>query len=112
MSKHVSIDELFDGIEAWGAGFVATLGDDERVRLVALRPTIVTHPDGRVLHFAQPGVGTLNNAAIRDRVSVAFPPHPESDGFSMIVDGIAEVDRDHDALELRPLTAVLHRPAP
>lgn len=112
MSKIVSVDELFGQIERWGAGFVATLGDDHRVRLVALRPTVATRPDGRVLHFARAGASTLNNASTRERISIAFPPHAESDGFSLIVDGIARVDNEASALEVRPLSAVLHRPAP
>lgn len=112
MSKVVTIDDLFDSIGDWGAGFLATLGDDERIRLVALRPDVVTQPHGRVLRFAGAGGGTVANAAVRDRVSMAFPPHPSSNGFSLIVDGIATVDADGDTLDVRPLSAVLHRPAP
>lgn len=112
MSKVVAIDDLFDSIGDWGAGFVATLGDDERIRLVALRPEVVAQPHGRVLRFANAGGGTLNNVATRERISMAFPPHPASDGFSLIVDGIASVDADAGSLDVRPLSAVLHRPAP
>lgn len=112
MSKVVSVDELFEQIGLWGAGFVATLGDDHRVRLVALRPSVATRPDGRVLHFARAGGSTVNNASTRERISIAFPPHAGSGGFSLIVDGIASVDADAGTLDVRPVSAVLHRPAP
>lgn len=112
MSKVVSVDELFAQIERWGAGFVATVGDDERVRLVALQPTVAHRPHGRVLRFSQPGTSTLANAAIRERISIAFPPHAGSEGFSLIVDGTAKVDPDDGTLDVRPVSAVLHRPAP
>ncbi|HWL43838.1 MAG TPA: hypothetical protein VNQ73_12910 [Ilumatobacter sp.] len=112
MSKAVSIDELFDDIDVWGAGFVATVGDDERVRFVALRPTVVTRAHGRVLRFERAGRSTVNNAGTRDQVAIAFPPHAGSAGFSLIVDGIADVDAEAGVLNVRPTSAVLHRPAP
>jgi hypothetical protein len=108
----VSVDELFAEIAEWGAGFVATVGDDHRTRLVALRPEVATRADGRVLRFAQAGPSTLNNALIRERVAIAFPPHAGSNGFSLIVDGLAMVDVDAGHLDVRPVTAVRHRPAP
>lgn len=111
MSIAVGIDELFAEIEQWGPGFLATVGDDERVRLVALRPQVFRRPDGRVLRFTNPGASTLENASVRERVSLAFPAHANSDGFSLIVDGIAHVD-EPGVLDVRPLSAVRHRPAP
>ncbi len=112
VSVAVSVDELFAELDQWGPGFVATVGDDGRVRLVALRPYPATRPDGRVLRFAAAGGGTLNNATVRERVSIAFAPHPGSNGFSLIVDGIAHVDGEPGVLDVRPLSAVRHRPAP
>lgn len=111
MSITVSIDELFDELAEWGAGFVATVGDDERVRLVALRPEVAYLPEGRVLRFAKAGKSSVNNAQTRDRVSIAFPPHAGSKGFSLIVDGIALVDLASGTLDLKPVSAVRHRPA-
>jgi hypothetical protein len=112
VSVRVSVDELFAEIAEWGPGFVATVGDDDRARLVALRPEVATRPDGRVLRFANAGAGTLNNAFTRERVAVAFPPHAGSNGYSLIVDGIAAVDEDSGRLDVRPVSAVRHRPAP
>jgi hypothetical protein len=112
VSVEVTVDELFAEIAEWGAGFVATVGDDHRVRLVALRPQVATRPDGRVLRFAHAGPSTLNNAHIRERLAIAFPPHAGSNGYSLIVDGLAMVDEDAGQLDVRPLTAVRHRPAP
>jgi hypothetical protein len=112
VSIRVSVDELFAEIAEWGAGFLATVGDDERVRLVALRPEVAARPDGRVLRFADAGSSTVNNAFVRERVAVAFPPHAGSNGYSLIVDGIATVDEEAGHLDVRPVTAVRHRPAP
>ena len=112
VSIAVSADELFEELDQWGPGFVATVGDDGRARLVALRPRLGVRRDGRVLRFVDAGGGTLNNALVRERVSVAFPPHAGSDGFSLIVDGIAHVDGEPGVLDVRPLSAVRHRPAP
>jgi len=111
MSIAVGIDELFAEIGDWGPGFVATVGDDERVRLVALRPEVFQRADGRVLRFTKPGASTLDNASVRERIALAFPPHAGSDGFSLIIDGIAHVD-EPGVLDVRPLSAVRHRPAP
>ena len=112
MSKVVSVDELFEQIERWGPGFVATVGDDHRVRLVALRPRIATRPDGRVLRFARAGGSTINNAQTRERIAIAFAPHDGSEGFSLIVEGVASSDPEAGTLDVRPVSAVLHRPAP
>lgn len=112
MSIQVSVDELFAEIGDWGPGFLATVGDDGRVRFVALRPEVVAVAGGRVLRFGGAGRSALANAAVRDHVSVAFAPHAGSQGYSLIVDGIATVDPDAGSLDLRPLTAVRHRPAP
>ena len=112
VSVRVSVDELFAEIAEWGAGFLVTVGDDERARLVALRPEVAARPDGRVLRFVGVGSSTLDNACTREHVSIAFPPHAGSNGFSLIVDGLAMVDEDSGHLDVRPVTAVRHRPAP
>lgn len=107
----VSIDELFAEIGEWGAGFLTTVGDDERARLVMLIPRVHRAPEGRYLRFERAGRHTVDNAATREFVSIAFPPHPGSNGMSLIVDGIATVDMSSETLDLRPLTAVRHRRA-
>jgi hypothetical protein len=57
---------------------------------------------------AEVGACTAANAAGRPDVSLLWPP-PERGGYSLIVDGTAEVD--DGALRLTPTKAVLHRPA-
>jgi len=46
----------------------------------------------------------------RPWVSLVFPPVDHSEGFSLVVDGRAEVDGSF--VDVRPTWAVLHRPAP
>lgn len=57
---------------------------------------------------AEVGARTAANVAGRPEVSLLWPP-PERGGYSLIVDGTAEVE--DGALRLTPVTAVLHRPA-
>ncbi len=93
-------------IDQWGFGYLLTVTDDGRPRLLALRPQVT----GDVLRFDAGGGGTCRNAAARPNVSIVFPPAEHSNGFSLVVDGEASVDGD--AIDVRPTSAVLHRPAP
>lgn len=112
MSKDVSIDDLFAEIGLWGAGFLATVTDGERVHVVALRPEVVTAVGGRALRFRSPGRTALANVGTTGRVTIAFPPHAGSNGFSLIVDGLASAAAEDGAIDVHPASAVLHRPAP
>ncbi len=113
MSIAVPIDQLFQELERWGAGYLTTVGDDGRVRFVSIRPVVAERPGGRVLHFENVGRTACANVVDRPNVSIVFPPHPESGGFSLIVDGDASIDEDADgSLNIVPTWAVQHRPAP
>ncbi len=111
MSIEVSIDDLFDQIERWGFAYLLTVSDDERPHLLALRPTVLTGDDGaRRLRFDAGGGRACRNATARSSVSLVFPPNDESDGLSLVVDGVATVDEQF--VDIAPTWAVLHRPAP
>jgi hypothetical protein len=106
VSVQVSIPELFAQIEEWGPGYLLTGSDEGRPHLIALRPTV----DGAALRFDAGGGRACRNAIDRPEVTVLFPPHAGSNGFSLVVDGEATVDGD--LVVVRPTRALLHRPAP
>lgn len=110
MSVQVSVDELFEQVGRWGPCYLATVSDDQRPHLLALRPEIVTADGERVLRFDAGGGRACSNAATRPAISLVFPPIATSDGFSLVVDGRARVDGA--VIDLVPSGAVLHRPAP
>lgn len=59
------------------------------------------------------GQGTARNAEEHSSVALCYPPI-DADGYSLIVDGIAEVREPIDGavrLAIEPSGAVLHRPA-
>ncbi len=99
----MEVDELGDALGDRPWGYLVTVSDSWQARLVAV-PT--RFDDG--LLIAQAGPGTLRNAAARPDVTMVFPPAVGS-GYSLIVDGAAEVVGD--TVCVRPARAVLHRPA-
>lgn len=111
MSIEVPVDELFDQVGRCGFAYLLTVSDDERPHLLALRPTVIEGADGaRALRFDAGGGRACRNATARSSVSMVFPPHEQSDGLSLVVDGVATVDGVH--VDIAPTWAVLHRPAP
>lgn len=110
MSIAVPVPELFDQIDRWGWCYLLTVSDDQRPHLVALRPTVTGTGDERRLRFDAGGGRACRNASVRPAVTLVFPPHPDADGFSLVVDG--EATADGAAVDVQPTWAVLHRPAP
>ena len=106
MSISVTIERLMDEVGQWGFGYLLTVSDDSRTHPLALRP----HVFGDVLRFDAGGGRSCRNAEARPQVSIVFPPGEHSNGFSLVVDGEATVDGD--VIDVRPTSAVLHRPAP
>jgi hypothetical protein len=111
MSIPVEIPDLRSTAAEYGWAYLLTVRDDARPHIVAVTP--VWEGEDLVMPV---GGGTAANAAARPSVSLCYPP-PESDGYSLIVDGRAEVSStDHGAVgrevRFRPSGAVLHRPAP
>jgi hypothetical protein len=107
VSIEVGVEQLFEQLGEWGPGYLLT-GNEQagRPHLLALRPSIV---DG-ALRFDAGGGRACRNAAERPDVTVLFPPHAGSDGFSLVVDGEASVSGD--IVDVRPTRALLRRPAP
>ncbi len=105
MSIPVAIDDLAATTAEYGWAYLLTVRGDLRPHIVAVSPTW----DGDRLVM---GVGrsTANNAADRPSISLCYPPTDDG-GYSLIVDGIAEVS-DDQSIRFEPTGAVLHRPAP
>jgi hypothetical protein len=103
MSIAVDIAELPEALLGYPWGYFTTVGDDGRAHLLAV-PT--DWRDG-ALHL-DVGRGSRANATVRPHVTLAFPG-ADGMGYSLIVDGVAEVRDEH--VTVTPTWAVLHRPA-
>jgi hypothetical protein len=110
MSIPVEIADLVAATERYGWAYLLTVRDDQRPHVVAVDPVW----SGDELHMGV-GRGSASNASRRSQVSLCYPPL-EPDGYSLIVDGHADVEVDGDVeggvVRFSPTTAVLHRPAP
>ena len=103
MSIPVEVGDLARALEGFGAGYLLTTTGGT-VKVVTVEPAVT---DGVVLVEA-PGKGTVANLADNAAVTLVFPPR-EPRGFTLLVDGTAEVAGDD--VRITPATAVLHRPA-
>jgi hypothetical protein len=104
MSVKVDPARLADTLRDYGFAYLLTVGDDQRAHAVAVRPSY----DGRVLRVDGLGRRTRANLGARADVTLLYPPF-EHGGYSLIVDGHAEVSEEGAAVA--PQHAVLHRPA-
>jgi hypothetical protein len=114
-AKKVDFKRLAAALNNYRFAYLVTVDDEYRVHTVTVEPEL---RDGIL------GVGlirgrTLNNVENRRNVTLLWPPH-EPGGYSLIVDGQAQVvqvsaaaDRDDDTVELGvvPTRALLHRNA-
>ncbi len=105
MSIQVELSELASALTAYEFAYLITTADDGRAHVIAVTPTLV----GSVLTVADLGRRTLANASARPEVTLVWPPQ-QSGGYSLIVDGPAEVA--DGVVSVMPSRAVLHRPAP
>lgn len=104
MSVTVDLDKLADTLADFPFGYLITVGDDHRAHAVAVTPAL----DGGAFIIGPVGNTTARNATAHNAVTVLWPPR-EPKGYSLIVDGTAEMT---DAgLRLVPTRAVLHRSA-
>jgi hypothetical protein len=111
MSIKVSLTDLPTELPKWGFGFLVTASDDGASHVISLIPDISQNPDGEVrLRLDAGGGRACRNVPSQPTVTIVFPPLPNGDGFSLLVDGKAVVDGD--VVEVTPTGAVLHRPAP
>ena len=99
----MDVADLGRTLADFDAGYLLTTSD-ARVKAVSIAPELV---DG-VLVAPAPGRGTCANVAANPQVTALFPPRA-APGFTLLVDGTAEVDGDD--VRLTPTSAVLHKPA-
>jgi hypothetical protein len=104
MSIPVDVADLEQALEDFGAGYLLTTGSAGTVKVVAVEPAVT----GGAVVVAGPGRGTLANLADNPVVTLLFPPL-EQRGYTLLVDGTAEVAGDD--VRVAPTGAVLHRPA-
>ncbi len=105
MSIPVAIPDLEAATAEREWAYLLTVRDDLRPHVVAVTP--VWEASRLAMDV---GRGTSHNASERPAVTLCYPP-VEPDGYSLIVDGTAEVDTE-GRIVFDPSGAVLHRPAP
>lgn len=104
MSIPVDTTRLATVLDDFGVGYLLSTSADGRVKVVTVEPSV----DGDRLVVEHPGKGSTGNIAQNPIVTVLFPPG-ELRGYSLIVDGTAEVV--DEVASITPTAAVLHRPA-
>ena len=111
--KKVDFNRLSAALADYPFGYLITVDEDYRVHTVTVEPTLRDLSAGAVLDVGLIGGRTRNNLARRSDVTVLWPP-PEPGGYSLIVDGYAEIS-DEGAEAARcavvPTRALLHREA-
>lgn len=107
--KKVDLEALADALVDYPYAYLITVGDDYRVHTVTVEPRL----DGATLDVGLIGGRTRSNLAQRADVTLLWPP-AEPGGYSLIVDGSAEVtDAGEQTARLTvvPTRALLHRDA-
>lgn len=105
MSIEVAAGELAEAVKGYAVAYLLTLGDRPRPHIGAVSTTVA---DG-VVRVRGMGRTALSDVGDHDAVTVLWAP-PEPSGYSLIVDGTATIVGDR--LDVVPVRAVLHRPAP
>lgn len=110
--KKVDFKRLAAALNDYRFAYLVTVDDDYRVHTVTVEPQL----RGQVMDVGLIGGRTRKNVESRSAVTLLWPPS-EPGGYSLIVDGRAEVaettDSAGDTAELRvvPTRALLHRNA-
>ncbi len=116
--KRVDVKRLAAALTDYPFGYLITVDDGYRVHTVTVEPRLRELPDdaqgpGAIFDVGLIGGRTRKNLADRRDVTLLWPP-PEPGGYSLIVDGAAEVsDADDETARLAvvPTRALLHREA-
>jgi hypothetical protein len=119
--KRVDVKRLAAALPDYPFGYLITVDDGYRVHTVTVEPRLRELPDGpdgpkglkALIEVGLIGGRTRENLADRRDVTLLWPP-PEPGGYSLIVDGTAELtDADDEAARLGvvPTRALLHREA-
>lgn len=107
--KKVDLKALADALVDYPYAYLVTVDDDYRVHTVTVEPRL----DDATLDVGLIGGRTRNNLAQRADVTLLWPP-AEPGGYSLIVDGSAEVTEAGEQtahLSVVPTRALLHRDA-
>ena len=108
-AKKVDFKRLAAALDDYRFAYLVTVDDDFRVHTVTVEPELRE----RVMDVGQIGGRTRKNVESRSAVTLLWAPS-EPGGYSLIVDGVAEVaDSDDETATLRvvPTRALLHRNA-
>lgn len=105
MSIQVTTDALAETVDGFPVGYLLTLGDRPRPHVGTVAVTV---SDG-VVRVTGLGGTARRDIAGHAEVTLLWPPR-EPDGYTLIVDGTATVTGDR--VDVVPVRAVLHRPAP
>ncbi|OBF76209.1 hypothetical protein A5750_09190 [Mycobacterium sp. 852002-51613_SCH5001154] len=106
--KKVDIERLAAALPDYPYAYLVTVDDDYRVHTVTVEPQLRE----AIVDVGLIGGRTRQNLAQRRDVTLLWPPN-EPGGYSLIVDGTAEVTDAGDAVRLGvvPTRALLHREA-
>lgn len=108
-AKKVDLKRLAAALGDFPFAYLITVGDDYRAHTVTVEPEL---REG-VLDVGLIGGRTCKNLANRRDVTLLWPPR-EAGGYSLIVDGRADVTKageDAIRLDVAPTRALLHRNA-
>jgi hypothetical protein len=108
-AKDLDFERLREALGDYRFAYLVTVGDDYRVHTVTVEPELCD----RALELGLIGGRTLENAENHSAVTLLWPPS-EPGGYSLIVDGRAEVAAAPDGtarLRVAPTRALLHRNA-
>ena len=119
--KNVDFQRLAAALPDYPFAYLITVDDEYRVHTVTVEPTLRNLPDGpdgrrAIVDVGPIGGRTRENLAHRREVTLLWPP-PEPSGYSLIVDGNAELSDAEDSadetvrLGVAPTRALLHREA-
>jgi hypothetical protein len=119
--KRVDVKRLAAALPDYPSGYLITVDDGYRAHTVTVEPRLRELPDGpdgpegpkALIDVGLIGGRTRKNLAERRDVTLLWPP-PEPGGYSLIVDGEAEVTDAGDEtvhLGVVPTRALLHREA-
>ena len=110
--KQVDFARPGAALDEYRFAYLVTVDDDHRVHTVTVEPELRE----RVMDVGLIGGRTRKNVESRSAVTLLWPPS-EPGGYSLIVDGVAELaevaDSDDETVALRvvPTRALLHRNA-
>ncbi|MEB3970559.1 pyridoxamine 5'-phosphate oxidase family protein [Mycobacterium ulcerans] len=117
-AKKVDLKRLADALTDYPFAYLITVDDDHHVHTVTVEPVLRGLPDGpdgprAVIEVGLIGGRTRANLASHGDATLLWPP-PEPGGYSLIVDGRAEVSyagTETAQCAVLPTKALLHRNA-